>query len=366
MKAAVLFKVNEPLVVTDVNLDPPKHGEVMVRIVASGICASDLHVMDGANPRNLPIILGHEGAGVIEEVGEEVSDLKVGDHVIISLAPACGRCFFCAKGKPNLCERMPFRNEGALFDGTRRLHTTGLAPQEISHYSSASTFAEYTVVPDRACIKVSDDAPLEYVCLIACGVTTGFGAVLNTAKVEAGSSVAVFGCGGVGLNAVQASALAGAHPIIAVDVNPAKLELAKVFGATHTVDSSTADPVVEIQKITARGADYSFEVVGHGEVLTQAFASIRRGGTCVIVGAHPSGSKISIEPRFLQTADRSLMGCAYGSARPWTDIPMIVDLFMSGKIKLRELVSHTTNLDSINQAIELVVQGKVARSVIIN
>ena len=188
MKAAVLFKVNEPLVVTDVNLDPPKHGEVMVRIVASGICASDLHVMDGANPRTLPIILGHEGAGVIEEVGEGVSDLKVGDHVIISLAPACGRCFFCAKGKPNLCERMPFRNEGALFDGTKRL----------------------------------------------------------------------------------------------------------------------------------------------------------------------------------QTADRSLMGCAYGSARPWTDIPMIVDLFMSGEIKLRELVSHTTNLDSINQAIELVVQGKVARSVIIN
>ena len=366
MKAAVLFKVREPLVITEVKLDPPKHGEVLVRIVASGICGSDLHVKDGGNPRPLPIVLGHEGAGIIEEVGEGVADLGKGDHVIISLAPACGRCFFCSKGQLNLCERTPYRNEGALFDGTKRLHTVGPNPQDISHYSNASTFAEYSVVPDRACIKIANEAPLEYICLIACGVMTGIGAVLNTAKVEPGSSVAVFGCGGVGLNAVQAAALAGAYPIIAVDINPTKLELAKQFGATNTVDSSGTDPVAAIQRITGRGADYTFEIVGHAKVFEQAFASIRRGGTCVMVGAHPTGSKVSIEPRFLQTSDRRLVGCSYGSARPWTDIPMIVDLFMNEKIKLRELVSHTTNLDSINDAIDLVVQGKVARSVLVN
>ena len=362
MKAAVLYQLNAPLVVEEVQLDPPKRGEVMVRIVASGICATDLHVIEGTIPRTLPVVPGHEGAGIIEAVGEGMLELKPGDHVVISLAPNCGHCFYCQMGKPILCENMPHRSEGALFDGTRRLHSHG---RDLNHYSNCSTFAEYAVVPERACVKVRHDAPLERLCLLACGVTTGIGAVINTAGIEVGSRVAVFGCGGVGLNVIQGAGLAGAGSIIAVDLLANKLEWARQFGATHTINATDEDPVAAIYRITRRGVDYAFEVIGNPLVLEQAFASTRASGTCVMVGSHPAGSKLSVDPRLLNR-DRRLLGCTYGSARPRIDIPMLVEMYMNGKIRLDELVTRETTLPSINECIAAVKTGEVARSVLVN
>ena len=362
MKAAILYAVGERLVVDDVDLDPPKEGEVLVRLAASGICGSDLHVMDGSAPHPLPVLLGHEGAGIVEALGDGVTSLQPGDHVIICLAPACGRCFYCARGKPNLCEGMPYRGQGTLLDGTGRVHVRG---RDVHHYTHASTFAECTVVSERACIKIRDDAPLDRVCLIGCGVTTGVGAVLNTAKVETGSSVAIFGCGGVGLNAVQGATLAGADPIIAIDVRANKLEWARRFGATHLINGAKEDPVAAVKRMTGRGADYAFEVIGIPSVLEQAFASIRPGGTCTMVGSPPAGSSMTVDMRFL-ILDRRLLGCAYGSARPRVDIPMLVDLYMNGRLRLDELVTRTTDLVSINEAIDAVKAGEVARTVLVN
>ncbi len=362
MKAAVLYEYNKPLVVEEVTLDPPKANEVKVRLAASGICASDLHVMDGLAPRQLPVVLGHEGAGIVEEVGDGVTSVAVGDHVIVSLAPCCGHCFYCSNGQRILCENMPGRNEGKLFDRTVRLHANG---QDLNHFSDSSSFAEAAVVPVQACIKIRDDAPLDRVCLVACGVTTGIGAVINKAKVEPGSSVAVYGSGGVGLNVVQASALAGAGKIIAVDLVPRKLEWAREFGATHTIDASREDPIEAIKRITGRGADYAFEVIGITDAMEQAWRSTRPGGTCTIVGSQPVGRPLAINS-YEVLLERRLQGCAYGSARPHIDIPMIVDLYMDGKIKLDELVTRTCTLDEINESIDAVKRGEEARAVIVN
>ncbi len=366
MKAAVLHKARDPLVVTNVDLDKPKREEVLVRIAASGICASDLHVIDGHSTPPMPLVLGHEGAGVVEAVGEGVTTLQKGDHVVICLTPSCGRCFFCAKGRPNLCERMPNKPKGLLMDGTSRLHLPGAPRKDLYHYNFSSSFAEYAVSPEHACMKISKEAPFEWACLVGCGVLTGIGAVLNTAKVEPGSSVAVFGCGGVGLSAVQGAVLSGANPVIAVDIVPSKLGYAKKMGATHVVNSATEDPVAAIHKITGRGADYAFEVIGVPKVIQQMFASTRQGGTGVIVGSPPADSSIPLDLRFIMAGERRLLGCNYGTAKPWTDIPMIVDLAVAGKLKLNELVTHTAPLDAINDSIALVKAGKVARSVIVN
>ena len=238
-KAAVLYEYNTPMVVQELELDPPKQAEVLVRIAASGICATDLHAIDHWSSPPLPIVLGHEGAGIVEAVGPGVTRVKAGDHVIVSLAAPCGYCFQCVKGKPSICENVPYRSQGGLPDGTRRLHSNG---KEINHFCNSSSWSQYSVVPDRTCVKVRDDAPLASICLLACGAMTGIGAAINTAKVEPGSTVAVYGCGGVGLNVIQGSALAGAGTIIAVDILDNKLELARQFGATHFIRGDKEDP----------------------------------------------------------------------------------------------------------------------------
>lgn len=362
MRAAVLFEQRKPLGVEEVELADPKDGEVLVRMVASGVCHSCLHAADGswANPK-LPMVLGDEGAGVVEQVGPGVKTLAVGDHVILSWAPTCGRCRYCVSGRPVLCERRP--PGGCMYDGTTRMTLRG---QTVYHYGTVATFASHTVVPENCAIPIRKDMPLDKAALIGCSVTTGLCSVLNVARVPAGTSMAVFGTGGIGLNAIQGGPISSAYPVIAVDVNDAKLEYAREFGATHLVNASKEDPVAAIKNLTGgAGVSYSFVAVGDPRAAEQAFQATEPGGSCVVIGLAPTGSRISIDPGLLVGPMRNLRGSSYGGARTFVDFPRLVDLYLSGQLKLDELITRRYDISEVNEAFRALAAGEVARGLLV-
>jgi len=356
MKAAVLYEPKTPQVVEDVTLDEPRHGEVMVRVVAAGVCRSDHHVISGHMEWDTPIVLGHEGAGVVEKVGAGVTRVKAGDHVVFNFRPFCGYCRQCSTGHPNLCDHVAeLRQACRLSKGDLKIH----------NFLGISCFAEYTVVPESGAIPISKDIPFDRAALVSCGVTTGVGAVINCAKVEPGASVVVIGAGGVGLNAIQGARLAHAGIIVAVDVLDHKLELARQFGATHTVNGAREDAVKRVKEIVGRpGADYAFEVIGSPAAIEQAWKMIRKGGMAVVVGVPPSGSHVSLSAMDF-TDEKMIRGTLFGSARPWVDIPRLLDLHRAGHLKLDELITRTYPLSGVNDAFTALEKGEVARSVII-
>ena len=363
MKAAILEQANTPLRVDEVELDGPKDEEVLVRLEATGVCHSDLNVIKGDMAVPLPVVLGHEGAGIIEKVGRKVTEVKPGDKVVCSVTSYCGKCRSCLVGKPYTCERVPVTAMlyGSMADGTTRLKR--LAGEKVHHFLCQASFAEYAVIEEEAAVKVPDDAPLDIVCLLACGASTGIGAVVNKAQVAAGSSVAVFGCGGIGLAAIMAANLVGALRIFAVDLLDSKLEMARELGATDLINAAREDPVEKIQAAQEWGVDYGFEAIGNPAAITQAFNATRPGGMTVVLGIAPLGATFTIEAwRFL--GDMVLTGCAAGCLRPRVDIPRYVDLFMAGKLPLDKLVSARYPLNRINDAIEHTLEGKILRGVI--
>jgi NDMA-dependent alcohol dehydrogenase len=362
MKAPVLHKVREPLVVEDVELDSPKAGEVLVKMAASGVCHSCLHAADGSwSPPSTPMVLGDEGAGIVEQVGPGVSRLKPGDHVVLSWAPNCGYCRACVTGHPVRCENRP--QGGTLLDGTTRMHLNG---QDVYHYASIATFGSYSVVPESAAIKIRDDVPLETAALIGCSVMTGVGAVLNTARVQAGESLVVFGCGGIGLNAVQGGRLASAEPLIAVDIADNKLEYARALGATHTLNAAREDVPARVRELTeGRGADHAVVAVGSTQVVGVAWSALGRGGTCVVVGLPPVGETIQIDPGSLVGPERRLVGSCYGSASVFADFPRMVNLYLSGKLKIDELITRRYAIDEANEAFRALAAGELARGILV-
>jgi S-(hydroxymethyl)glutathione dehydrogenase/alcohol dehydrogenase len=364
MKAAICYENNKPVRVEEIDQDGPKRGEVRVRMVASGVCHSDLSVVTGVMPLRLPCILGHEGAGIVEEVGEGVTRLSEGDRVVLSWITPCGTCHFCRIGSVSLCDLAAQVNMTCLMpDGTSRAHKDG---KDLHVFSAIGTMAEMAVVPENAAVKVPEDTPLQKAALVGCGVMTGAGAVFNTAKVAPGSRVAVFGTGGVGLNAIQGAAIAGAEQVIAVDLNPRKLEFAKTFGATHGIDSSKNDPVAVIKELTGgMGVDYAFEAIGRKEVIEQAYAACRKGGTCVVIGVAPYSESVTLNAFLLPILEKKLVGCWYGSANPHLDIPRLIALYRAGKLKLDELVTKTYKLDEVNEAFADMNSGVNARGVIL-
>jgi S-(hydroxymethyl)glutathione dehydrogenase/alcohol dehydrogenase len=365
VRAAVAHQAGEPLRIETVQLDGPKAGEVMVEIRATGICHTDEFTRSGADPEGLfPAILGHEGAGIVVEVGPEVTSLKKGDHVIPLYTPECRQCEYCLSQKTNLCQKIrATQGQGLMPDGTSRFSQGG---QKLFHYMGTSTFANYTVLPEIAVAKIRADAPFDKVCYIGCGVTTGIGAVINTAKVEPGSNVVVFGLGGIGLNVIQGARLVGANMIVGVDTNPAKAALAKEFGMTHFVNPKEVDDLVPyLVDLTKGGADYSFECIGNVKTMRQALECCHKGwGESVIIGVAPAGAEIATRPFQLVTG-RVWRGTAFGGARGRTDVPKFVDWYMEGKIKIDPLITHTMPLDKINDAFDLMHAGKSIRSVVL-
>jgi S-(hydroxymethyl)glutathione dehydrogenase / alcohol dehydrogenase len=361
MKAAVLYEARTPLVVETVDLDDPKEGEVLVRMASAGVCHSDYHVMKGEWSMPLPMVLGHEAAGVVEKIGAGVSQVKPGDHVILNFRPNCGWCRYCAIGRPVLCNGADTLR-WVMFDGTVRLHK---GSQDIHHFARTASFAEYAVVPQSGAVPVRPDMPLDKACLVGCSVMTGIGAVINTAKVPPGSSVVVIGCGGIGLNVIQGAALAGAERIIAVDVLENKLAYAREFGATDIIDASPGDTVARIQDLTDGGADYAFEAIGNSRTILQAYESTRLGGVTTIVGMAPEDDQVTINALSIPRTEKVIMGSWYGSARPWVDLPKMVDLYLSGRIKIDPLISRTYRLEEINPAYEALEKGEVARSILV-
>lgn len=367
VRAAVCYEAGKPLVIETVQLEGPRHGEVLVEIKASGVCHTDEFTRSGADPEGLfPAIFGHEGAGIVVEVGPGVTSLKRGDHVIPLYTPECRGCKTCLSQKSNLCTAIrTTQGKGVMPDGTSRFSING---KKIHHYMGCSTFANYTVLPEIALAKIREDAPFEKVCYIGCGVTTGIGAVINTAKVEAGSNVVVFGLGGIGLNVIQGARLVGANKIIGVDINPARKELAESFGMTHFVNPKELngeDLVAYLVALTDGGADYSFECVGNTTLMRQALECCHRGwGVSVVVGVAGAGQEISTRPFQLVTG-RVWKGTAFGGTRGRTEVPKIVDWYMDGKIKIDPLITHLLPLERINDAIDMMHTGESIRSVIV-
>lgn len=364
MKAAILEAPATDLVVDRIDIQEPHSGEVLVRLAASGVCHSDLHVVHGTQTTPLPSVLGHEGAGSVEAVGPNVTSVKVGDHVVLSWTPYCGRCVFCLSGQPNLCSMVAATmSKGTLMDGTSRLTRSG---KPVYHYSFISSFAEYAVVPESGCVVIEPNIPLDKAALVGCAVMTGVGAAINTARVQPGSVVAVMGAGGVGLNAIQGSRLAGAASIIAIDVNPTKLARARTFGATHVINSAKVNALAAVRELTKGiGADYTFEAVGRPETMRQCWEMARSGGTVVMIGISPEGSELSLPANRVVREERRLLGSFYGSARPHIDMPMILNLYMAGKLMLDELVTHRFSLEQINEAVHALESGEAIRPVII-
>ena len=364
-QAAVAFEAGQPLSMETVQLDGPRAGEVMVEIRATGICHTDAYTLSGSDPEGLfPAIMGHEGAGVVVEVGEGVTSLAVGDHVIPLYTPECRQCKFCLSGKTNLCGAIrETQGQGLMPDGSSRFSLNG---ETIFHYMGTSTFSNYTVLPEIAVAKIREDAPFDKVCYIGCGVTTGLGAVMNTAKVEPGSNVAVFGLGGIGLNVIQGARLVGADRIIGVDINPDKRGLAEQFGMTDFINPQEVnDPVGAIVDLTDGGVDYSFECIGNVEVMRQALECCHKGwGESIIIGVAGSGQEIATRPFQLVTG-RVWRGTAFGGAKGRTEVPKIVDWYMDGKINIDDLITHTMPLGGINDAFDLMHQGKSIRSVVV-
>lgn len=364
-KAAIATQAGKPLTIDTVEVEPPKAGEVLVEIKATGICHTDAYTLSGKDPEGLfPAILGHEGAGVVVEIGQGVTSLSPGDHVIPLYVPECRECEYCLNVKTNLCQAIrSTQGKGVMPDGTSRFSWQG---KPLYHYMGTSTFANYTVLPEIALAKIRQDAPFEKVCYIGCGVTTGIGAVINTAKVEPGSNVVVFGLGGIGLNVIQGAKMVGADMIVGVDINPAKQALATKFGMTHFVNPQEleGDLVNYLVDLTKGGADYSFECVGNVKLMRQALECCHKGwGECIIIGVAGAGEEISTRPFQLVTG-RVWKGSAFGGARGRTDVPKIVDWYMQGKINIDDLITHVMPLEEINQAFDLMHEGKSIRSVV--
>jgi len=365
-RAAVAHKAGAPLSIETVDLEGPRQGEVLVEIKATGICHTDAYTLSGADPEGLfPAILGHEGAGIVVEVGPGVTSLKRGDHVIPLYTPECRQCEYCLSQKTNLCQAIrATQGQGLMPDGTSRFSLGG---SRVLHYMGTSTFANLTVVPEIALAKIREDAPFDKVCYIGCGVTTGIGAVINTAKVEPGAKVVVFGLGGIGLNVVQGARMAGADMIVGVDINPARRALAERFGMTHFVNAKEAgaDIVPHLVNLTKGGADYSFECIGNVDVMRQALECCHKGwGVSVIIGVAGAGQEIRTRPFQLVTG-RVWKGTAFGGARGRTDVPKIVDWYMDGKIEIDPLITHTLKLEEINRGFDLMHEGKSIRSVVV-
>ena len=360
VKGAVLYEFFQPLKVESVALKPPRAGEVVVKLAASGVCHSDLSVMQAKLPFPPPCILGHEGAGIIEEVGKDVVGLKPGDHVVLAWVQSCGTCHYCIAGRTHLCES---GTQAALAGEEGVFEKDGV---EIRRMAGVASFAERTVVRAAAAIKIPDDVPLDKACLVGCGVMTGVGAAINTAQVRPGETVAVFGCGGVGLNVIQGAALCGASKIIAVDLVDSKLALATQFGATDVVNAKTSDAPDAIRALTdGVGVDYAFEVIGVPAVIQQAFLSVKRGGKAVIVGVPGFGTEVSFMGASFALEEKSVVGSLYGSGNLRRDMPKLIELYMRKKLKLDELISRRIKLDEINTAFDAMEKGEVARSVIV-
>ncbi|HTX10692.1 MAG TPA: Zn-dependent alcohol dehydrogenase [Solirubrobacteraceae bacterium] len=359
IRAAVLHEFGEPLVIEELTLDPPREGEIRVRMAASGVCHSDLHVVDGIHPTSLPVVLGHEGAGIVEDLGPGVNGLEPGDHVLLTWLPYCGHCRECVRGRPNICENTAWY-DATMEDGTCRFH---LGEDSVHHYNTSS-FAERSVVPARTAIKVDPDLPLSELALMGCAVMTGVGAVLNTARVRPGESVAVVGCGGVGLNVVQGARIAGAERIIAIDVVPAKLELARQLGATDVVDGSQPDVAAAVRELVPPGVDHAFEALGRPETIATTLELTARGGEALLIGMAPPDARVGLDALTMTLEERCVRGSWYGSCVPLRDIPMLVELYREGRLRLEPLIT-TCRLDDVNEAFARMRAGKTARSVIV-
>jgi S-(hydroxymethyl)glutathione dehydrogenase/alcohol dehydrogenase len=364
-RAAVAWQAGQPLTIEELDLDGPRAGEVLVEIKATGICHTDYYTLSGADPEGLfPAVLGHEGAGIVVEVGAGVTSLKPGDHVIPLYTPECRQCKFCLSRKTNLCQAIRVtQGKGLMPDGTSRFSLSG---KPILHYMGTSTFSNYIVAPEIAVAKIRSDAPFDKVCYIGCGVTTGIGAVIYTAKVEPGANVVVFGLGGIGLNVIQGARMAGADKIIGVDLNPAREAMARKFGMTHFLNPKEHKNIVDaIVQLTDGGADYSFECIGNTTTMRQALECCHKGwGQSVIIGVAEAGKEIGTRPFQLVTG-RVWKGSAFGGARGRTDVPKIVDWYMEGKINIDDLITHTLKLEDINKGFDLMKAGESIRSVVV-
>lgn len=364
MHGVVFRTPDRPLEFREVELAAPKAGEVRVRIAAAGVCHSDLHVTRGEWDAPAPLVMGHEGSGVVVELGPGVTSLSVGDHVVLSWVPPCGECRYCRSGHEARCQKVAtvVAPRGVLFDGTSRLSADG---EQLHHYLGVSSYAEEVVVPASGAIKVRDDAPLDVVAVVGCAVATGVGAVLNTAAVEPGATVAVIGCGGVGLNVVQGARLAGAERIIAIDVVTSKLALAAQFGATDRIDASSADSVEALFELLPDGVDYAFDAIGRTSTTEQSIRMLGLGGAAVIVGLPPTGARASFEPLILAEADQRILGSNYGSTRPSIDIPALVDRYMDGQLQLDPLISGRRPLSEAARALADLESGEALRTLLI-
>ena len=365
-RAAIAREAGQPLSIETIQVDGPREGEVMVEIKATGVCHTDAFTLSGADPEGLfPSVLGHEGAGIVVDIGPGVTSVSTGDHVIPLYTPECRQCEYCTSGKTNLCQAVRgTQGQGLMPDETSRFSIDG---DPLFHYMGTSTFSNFTVLPEIAVAKIRKDAPFDKVCYIGCGVTTGIGAVINTAQVEPGANVVVFGLGGIGLNVVQGARLVGANMIVGVDINPDRKTLGESFGMTHFVNPNEVegDLVAYLVDLTKGGADYSFECIGNVEVMRQALECCHKGwGESIIIGVAPAGTEISTRPFQLVTG-RVWRGTAFGGARGRTDVPKIVDWYMEGKINIDELITHTMPLDEINTAFDLMHEGKSIRSVVL-
>ncbi|MEM8853487.1 MAG: S-(hydroxymethyl)glutathione dehydrogenase/class III alcohol dehydrogenase [Pseudomonadota bacterium] len=365
VRAALAVGAGKPLEITTVQLDGPREGEVLVEIMATGLCHTDDFTLSGADPEGIfPAILGHEGAGIVREVGKGVTSVKVGDHVIPLYTPECRECEYCLHPKTNLCQKIrTTQGQGLMPDGTSRFSAGG---EPVYHYMGTSTFANFSVMPEIAVAKIRPDAPFDKVCYIGCGVTTGIGAVINTAKVEPGSNVVVFGLGGIGLNVLQGAKLVGANMIVGVDINPDRKAWGERFGMTHFVNAKEVDDVVaHIVELTGGGADYSFECIGNTTTMRQALECCHKGwGESVIIGVAGAGQEIATRPFQLVTG-RVWRGTAFGGARGRTDVPKIVDWYMDGKIQIDPMITHTMPLEDINKGFDLMHKGESIRGVVV-
>ncbi len=357
MKAAIFHGAHQPLTIENIELDRPGPREILVKTAATGVCHSDLHFVDGLYPYQAPAVLGHEAAGIVEEVGEQVDYVQPGDHVICCLSVFCGTCDYCTTGRPNLCQDKPARSSKgvpfAKWNGS-----------DVAQFAGISSYAEKMLLHENAVVKVDPSLPLDRLALIGCGVITGAGAVMYTARIEAGSSVAVFGCGGVGLSAVQGARIAGARQIIAVDMVEAKLAKARDLGATHVVDASSGDPVEKIKDITGLGVEYSFEAIGNKKAAEQAYGCLAPGGTATVIGMVPVGQYVEVEGRTL-LSEKKLQGSSMGSNRFRRDMPRLVDFYQQGRLKLDEMITRTGTLEDVNEAFRAMKAGEIARMVLI-
>ncbi|MFC1970789.1 Zn-dependent alcohol dehydrogenase [Chloroflexota bacterium] len=358
MKAAVCYAFGKPLAVEDIDIDPPQPGEVKVRIAAAAICHSDIHAIRGDRAITLPFVPGHESAGYVEEVGENVTSVKPGDHVVMSLLFSCGHCRYCHTGRPHLCEtRRPLDTESRLHNKQGQL---------LAHFAHTASFAEYAIVDQSQLVKIPQDMPIDRAALLACGFITGFGAVVNFAQVKPLHSVVIIGTGGVGLSSVQGAAISGAYPIIAMDMLDTKLAASKIFGATHTINGGKGDAIEAVKQLTAgRGAEYVFVTVGSNTAIRQGFAMSCPGGTTVIVGLPPRNDNLELPPDDFVRKEKTLKGCNMGSTRLSVDIPQLIALYQAGRLKLDELITGRYPLEQINEAIESVEKGDALRNVIV-